>query len=165
MLLPLLIAITFAQNKCLRLPANTLCGSKFENLPVFDVSLQQLNDFITNQVINAGNVAKAMDSACPLAIQVVDRLRYQISMYCASRVNIGIQMNCSLDLGAPICLSECELAKSSFVNIIKNGTACPNGNAFSSVAEAHSAICDKARNLQNNCIVADADSNNCGFNY
>ena len=163
----LLVIQATAQNRCIQLPASTPCGSNFQNYPIFDINLEQLNDYVTNQVMDLNNVANALgtNGYCTQVSSLVNSLRYQITLYCASRVNIAIQAGC-LSPGnsttTPVCEKECNIAKDSFVNIIKNGTACPNGQALGGVAQAQSDVCSQAKLSKLKCILSDSEVSTCG---
>ena len=132
------------------------------------MSVPELNDYIKTQVMDSTNVSLALanNRVCPLASTLVDSLRYQITMYCSSRVNVALEASCNSSIpSAPFCLKECEDARISFVNIIKNGTACPNGQALSSVAQAHQSICDQAKLNTAKCILTDSEVSKCGITY
>ncbi|KAJ3125142.1 hypothetical protein HK098_000573 [Nowakowskiella sp. JEL0407] len=131
------VSSSYAQQGCLTLPNNSICGPDYVDFPVRFATLQAFNDFITQNALNLNSIAANFSDAeygCSGAAQAVPTdLRWLLTYTCSKTVRAAMNANCTvvskLTEGPNLCEDQCNEVTKAYTDFFNSPTICPGGSA------------------------------------
>jgi hypothetical protein len=170
---PLLLAGLFqavtSQSSCTILPKDSVCGPEFEGFPIA-TSVESLNENMAKNIIDVKGVEAQLtrQQQCNSNIgNVLENLRYQVSMHCAISVTSALERGCASPKILGMCEFECSIAVGTFEGVISNGAVCPRGNLLAPTASLFRRVCQTSgtniRTKNADCVLAALERKHCGI--